>query len=102
MRVASSGASNAGSIITTPRRSLGGTYATSAVHPSITTALTRSSRATLCMSAGEIVASCAGMGVDDAERGRLCAQMNENAGEDRMLDDVGEIAGVKGMTIVHC
>ena len=41
------------------------------------------------------------MGVDDAERGRLVAQMHEDARQHRVLDDVGEIAGVKGVAIVH-
>ena len=41
------------------------------------------------------------MGVDDAERRRLVAQVHQNADQHRMLDDVGEVAGVKGVAIVH-
>src|SRR5262249_53564543 len=53
------------------------------------------------LGSGKVVATAARMGVDDAERRRLAAQVQENAGEHRMLDDVGEIAGVKSMAIVH-
>ena len=41
------------------------------------------------------------MGVDHAERRRLLAQMHEDAREHRVLDDVGEIAGMEGVAIVH-
>ena len=41
------------------------------------------------------------MGIDDAESGRLAAQMDEDARQHRVLDDIGKIAGVKGMAVVH-
>ena len=41
------------------------------------------------------------MRVDHAEGGRLVAQMHQDAREHRVLDDIGEIAGVKGVAIVH-
>ena len=41
------------------------------------------------------------MGVDDAEGRRLRAQMHQDANEHRVLDDVGKIAGMKGVAIVH-
>ena len=41
------------------------------------------------------------MGVDHPERGRLAAQMHQDARQHRMLDDVGRTAGVKGVAIVH-
>ena len=49
----------------------------------------------------EIVAAGAGMGVDDAERRRLGAQVHQNADQDRMLDHIGKVAGVKGVAIIH-
>ena len=41
------------------------------------------------------------MGVDDTEGRRLRTQMHQDANEHRVLDDVGEIAGMKGVAIVH-
>ena len=41
------------------------------------------------------------MGIDDAERCRLGAQVHEDAHQHDMLDDVGEIAGMEGVAIVH-
>jgi hypothetical protein len=41
------------------------------------------------------------MGVDDAEGRRFRPQMLENPGENHMLVDVGKVAGVKRMPIVH-
>jgi len=41
------------------------------------------------------------MGVDDAEGRRLLAQMHENAHQHRVLDHIGEIAGVKVVAIIH-
>ena len=52
-------------------------------------------------SLAEIVAAGAGVGVDEAERRLLLGEIDENAGEDRVLEDVGEIAGVKGVAVVH-
>ena len=50
---------------------------------------------------GEVVTAGAGMGVDDAERRRFLAQMHEDAHQHRVLDHIGEIAGVKGVAIIH-
>ena len=41
------------------------------------------------------------MGIDHPERRRLAAQMHQDAGEHRMLDDVGGTAGMKGVAIIH-
>ena len=41
------------------------------------------------------------MGVDDAERRRLGAQVHQNANQHRMLDHIGKVAGVKGVAIIH-
>src|SRR5262249_19689211 len=41
------------------------------------------------------------MGVDHAERRRLLAEMHQDAGEHRMLENVGKVAGVEGVTVVH-
>ena len=51
--------------------------------------------------AGEIVDAGAGMGVDDAKGGRLFLQIDQDAHQHDVLDDVGEAAGVKGVTVVH-
>src|SRR5262249_51402734 len=50
---------------------------------------------------GEIVEAGARMGGDHAEGRRLLAEMHQDAGEHRMLEHVGEVAGVEGVTIVH-
>jgi hypothetical protein len=41
------------------------------------------------------------MSVDDAERAGLLAQMDEHAGEHDMLEHVGEIAGMEGVTVIQ-
>ena len=41
------------------------------------------------------------MGIDDAERGRLAAQMHEDARQHRVLVHIGKIPGVKGVAVVH-
>jgi len=41
------------------------------------------------------------MGVDDAEGRRLGAQMEQDAHQHRVLEHVGEAAGVEGVAIVH-
>jgi hypothetical protein len=51
--------------------------------------------------AGEIVDPGTGMGVDDAKRSLLVLQINENAHQHDVLDDVGKAAGMKGVTVVH-
>ena len=41
-----------------------------------------------------------GMGVDEAEGAFLAGQINEDAGQNGVLEHVGEIAGMKGVAIV--
>ena len=41
------------------------------------------------------------MGVDDAEGLFLGAQMNEHAGEHRVLEHIGEITGVETVAVIH-
>jgi len=43
----------------------------------------------------------AGVCIDDPESGRLDTQMNEDARKYDVLVHIGEIAGVKGVLIVH-
>src|SRR5215831_20771179 len=50
---------------------------------------------------GEVVAAGAGMGFDDAEGRGLAAQMHKDAHEHRVLHHIREIAGVKGVAIIH-
>jgi len=57
--------------------------------------------AALRLNSGEIVASGTGVGVDDAERRRLLAQVREDAHQHRVLDHIGEVAGMKDVTIIH-
>jgi hypothetical protein len=40
------------------------------------------------------------MGVDETERAFLARQINEDARQNGVLEDVGEIAGVKGVAII--
>ncbi len=49
----------------------------------------------------EVVAPRARMRVDEAERRGLPLEIDEDARENRVLDDIGEIAGVEGVTVVH-
>ena len=49
----------------------------------------------------EVVTPGARMRVDEAQRRGLARQIDENAREQRMLEHVGEIAGVKRMAVVH-
>jgi hypothetical protein len=49
----------------------------------------------------EIVEAGTCMGVDHAEGGGLLLQMKQDAREHDVLDDIGEVAGVKGMAVVH-
>ena len=51
--------------------------------------------------ASEIVETRARMRVDHPKGGGLGEKMSENARERRVLDDVGEVAGVEGVTVVH-
>src|SRR5205085_1103228 len=57
--------------------------------------------AALRLLAGEVIAAAAGMAVDDAKGGRLLLQIKQDAHEHDVLDDVGEIAGVEGVAVVH-
>ena len=57
-------------------------------------------RRTLRFLARQIEAARAGMGVDKAEGALLAGQINENAGQNGVLEHVGEIAGMKGVAIV--
>jgi hypothetical protein len=41
------------------------------------------------------------VGVDDAEGGRFVAQMRQHAAENGVLDNVGEIAGMIGVAVIH-
>ena len=41
------------------------------------------------------------MGVDHAERRRLAAQIMQDAAKHRMLEHIGEIAGMEGVAIIH-
>ena len=49
----------------------------------------------------EIVAPRARMGVDEAERGFLAGEIGEQTRQERVLENVGEIAGVEDVAIVH-
>jgi hypothetical protein len=51
--------------------------------------------------AGQIVDAGAGMRVDHAEGGVLCAQMLQDQAQHRVLEDVGKAAGMKGVTVVQ-
>src|SRR6516164_3490147 len=50
---------------------------------------------------GEIIEAAARMRVDDDERRVLLLQVLEDRDKRHMLDDIGEIAGMEGMAIVH-
>jgi hypothetical protein len=41
------------------------------------------------------------VGVDEAERRLLVHEVNKDAREDRVFEDVGETAGMKGVAVVH-
>ena len=41
------------------------------------------------------------MGVDEAEGRLLALEVNKDAREDRVFEDVGETAGMKGVAVVH-
>ena len=40
------------------------------------------------------------MGVDETERAFLAGEINENAGQNGVLEHVGEVAGMEGVAIV--
>jgi hypothetical protein len=41
------------------------------------------------------------VGVDDTERRRLAAQVREDADQHGVFDHIGEVARVKGVTVIH-
>ena len=49
----------------------------------------------------KIISARPRMGVDDAEGLFLGAQMDEHAGEHRVLQHIGEISGVEAVTVIH-
>ena len=51
--------------------------------------------------AGQIVAPDAGVRVEIAQRRVLAHQVREDARQHRVLEDVGEIAGVEGVAVIH-
>ena len=53
-----------------------------------------------CLRACQIESARPSVGVDETERTFLAGQINENAGQNGVLEHVGEIAGMKGMAIV--
>ena len=50
--------------------------------------------------AGKIVEALARMGVDHAERRWLLPEVGKDAGNDDVLEHIGEIAGMKGVAVV--
>ena len=51
--------------------------------------------------AGEIVAPDACMGIDHAERRFLAAKMQQNSHENGVLQNIGEIAGMECVAVIH-
>ena len=49
----------------------------------------------------QIVDADPGMGIDDAERLVLALQIVDEPCQHRVLDDVGEVAGVEGVAVIH-
>jgi hypothetical protein len=41
------------------------------------------------------------MGVDDAERARLVLEIGDDARQHDVLDDIGEVAGMEGVAVIH-
>jgi hypothetical protein len=41
------------------------------------------------------------MGVDETDRGFLAGEIGEETRQERVLENVGEIAGVEGVAVVH-
>src|SRR5208337_2329530 len=58
-------------------------------------------RRALRLGAGKVVAAGAGARVDEAERRILAGEIDEDARQDRVLEHVGETAGVEGVAVVH-
>ena len=54
-----------------------------------------------CLEAIQRVAAAAGMGVDEAERRRLGLQRLDQRQQHGVFEDVGKVAGVIGVAIVH-
>jgi hypothetical protein len=57
-------------------------------------------RRTLRLGARQIESARPGMGVDETEGRFLAGNINENAGQNGVLEHVGEIAGMKGVSVV--
>src|ERR1700722_19525705 len=57
-------------------------------------------RRSLRLRARQIESARPGVGVDETERAFLAGQINENAGQNGVLEHVGEIAGMKGVSVV--
>ena len=53
------------------------------------------------LGAGQIVKARPRMGIDHAEGGRLFLQVGDHARERRVLDDIGEISGMKRVAVIH-
>ncbi len=49
----------------------------------------------------QVVNATAGMGVDIAERRVLAAEGGQQAGQQHVLDDIGKIAGMEMVAIIH-
>jgi hypothetical protein len=58
--------------------------------------------ATLGFGAGQIVDAGTGMSIDDAKRRGLLAQVMQDSAQDGVLENVGEAAGMEGVTIIQC
>jgi hypothetical protein len=50
--------------------------------------------------ARKIIAACSGVSVDETKGRFLARQVNKDARQDGVLEDVGEIAGVKGVAVI--
>jgi hypothetical protein len=57
-------------------------------------------RRALRLRARQIESARPGVSVDETERAFLAGQMNEDTGQDGVLEDIGKIAGMKGVAIV--
>ncbi|GLK42880.1 hypothetical protein GCM10017612_07970 [Novosphingobium resinovorum] len=50
----------------------------------------------------KIVQPATGMGIDQSQRARLLLQGPHQGDEEAVFDDIGAIAGMEGMAIIHC
>jgi hypothetical protein len=51
--------------------------------------------------ARKVIKATASMGLDIAERGLLRAKVQQSARQDNVLEDIGEIAGMKFVMVIH-